>query len=49
MSFITDLRTGDLGPSPELPLGNPLVGERNESAKPVDRSLTDGSTVGDGG
>lgn len=54
-----DLRTGDLGaestdieaeplPIDEPDLGKPLVGDRSESARPVDRSLTEGA-VGEAG
>lgn len=55
-----DLRIGDLGavstesgtepfPIDELVLGNPFVGDRRESARPVERSLTEGTAVGEAG
>lgn len=36
-------------PIDELVLGNPFVGDRRESARPVDRSLTEGTAVGEAG
>lgn len=60
VSFDIDFRIGDFGavstetyaeplPRDEPGLGKPLVGDRKESASPVERSLTDDAAMGEAG